>query len=87
MQGRRWPDVESRFEQMWTMTLRALDDIKESVRVAAAALVRTLRGLTLRVADPELSPAADAAAAIKAALPLLLAKGARVNYIMTSYHT
>ena len=27
-QGRRWPDVESRFEQMWSMTLRALDDIK-----------------------------------------------------------
>jgi proteasome component ECM29 len=73
--------VESRFEQMWTMTLRALDDIKESVRVAAAALVRTLRGLTLRVADPELSPAADAAAAIKAALPLLLAKGARANKV------
>ena len=49
--------------------------LQESVRVAAAALVRTLRGLTLRVADPELTPAADAAAAIKAALPLLLAKG------------
>lgn len=43
--------------------------------MAAAALVRTLRGLTLRMADPELSPVADAAAAIKAALPLLLAKG------------
>ena len=43
--------------------------------MASAALVRTLRGLTLRMADPELSPAADAAAAIKTALPLLLAKG------------
>lgn len=43
--------------------------------MAAAALVRTLRGLTLRMADPELTPAANAAAAIRAALPLLLAKG------------
>ncbi len=48
---------------------------QESVRVASAALVRTLRGLTLRMADPEMSPAADATAAIKTALPLLLAKG------------
>ena len=53
---------------IWTLT-------QESVRVAATALVRTLRGLTLRMADPDLTPAADAAAAIKAALPLLLAKG------------
>ena len=58
------------------MTLRALDDIKESVRGAAAALVRTLRGLTLRVADPQLSPPAHATAAIAVALPLLLEKGA-----------
>ena len=43
--------------------------------MASAALVRTLRGLTLRMADPELSPAADVTAAIKTALPLLLAKG------------
>lgn len=75
-QGRRWPEVESRFEEFWTMTLRALDDIKESVRAAAATLVRTLRGLTLRVADPQLSPPAHAKAAIAVALPLLLEKGA-----------
>ena len=74
-QGRRWPEVESRFEEFWSMTLRALDDIKESVRAAAATLVRTLRGLTLRVADPQLSPPDHAKAAIAVALPLLLEKG------------
>lgn len=65
------------------MTLRALDDIKESVRAAAATLVRTLRGLTLRVADPQLSPPAHAKAAISVALPLLLEKGAtgRASYM------
>ena len=57
------------------MTLRALDDIKESVRAAAGTLIRTLRGLTLRVADPQLSPPSHAKAAIAVALPLLLEKG------------
>lgn len=76
LQGRRWPEVASRFEQFWSMTLRALDDIKESVRAAATTLVRTLRSLTLRVADPQLSPPAHATAAITVALPLLLEKGA-----------
>jgi hypothetical protein len=32
-QGRRWPDVEKRFADMWGMALRALDDVKESVRL------------------------------------------------------
>jgi hypothetical protein len=31
LQGRRWPDVEKRFADMWGMALRALDDVKESV--------------------------------------------------------
>lgn len=31
-QGRRWAEVEGKFEAMWSMALRALDDIKESVR-------------------------------------------------------
>ncbi len=32
-QGRRWAEVEGKFEAMWSMALRALDDIKESVRL------------------------------------------------------
>lgn len=27
-QGRRWPELQSHFEPMWSMALRALDDIK-----------------------------------------------------------
>ncbi len=41
------------------MMLRAVDDIKESVRVAALALSRTVRGITLRLVDPELTPKAQ----------------------------
>jgi hypothetical protein len=34
-----------------------------------------VRGLTLRLADPELTPPAEGRAAVAAALPLLLEKG------------
>jgi hypothetical protein len=44
--------------QMWTMALRAFDDVKESVRAAAAGLLRSLRGLSLRLMDRQQSPAA-----------------------------
>jgi hypothetical protein len=43
---------------MWTMALRAFDDVKESVRAAAAGLLRSLRGLSLRLMDRQQSPAA-----------------------------
>jgi len=75
LQGRRWPAVADKFEAMWTMALRALDDIKESVRASAVTLARALRSLTLRVTDREHSAPADAAAAVGISLPLLLDKG------------
>lgn len=40
------------------MALRALDDVKESVRSAAGGLVRALRGLSLRIMDVHQTPAA-----------------------------
>lgn len=125
LQGRRWQDVKSRFEEIWTMAFRTLDDIKarfspcfsalnkeaccahrsvphallagcceaerfwlswdrlmmalywqESVRSAATGLIRTLRGLTLRLADPQYTPTAEATAAISVTLPFLLKSGA-----------
>ena len=77
LQGRRWPQLKSLFEELWSITLRAMDDIKESVRAAAATLLRSVRGLTLRLCDPAATPAADAAEATAVALPLLLQKGAK----------
>jgi hypothetical protein len=44
--------------QLWVMGLRAADDVKESVRGAAASLVRSLRGISLRIMDAQQSPAA-----------------------------
>lgn len=46
--------------QLWVMGLRAADDVKESVRGAAGGLVRSLRGLSLRLMDAAQSPAAGA---------------------------
>lgn len=39
-QGRRWEELAPHFEALWGMTLRVIDDIKESVRVAGVALAR-----------------------------------------------
>jgi hypothetical protein len=52
-----------------------MDDIKESVRSAAFVLVRTVRSLTLRLCDRELTPTTDVQQCVAVALPLLLEKG------------
>lgn len=57
------------------MTLRALDDIKDSVRAAAAGALRSLRSVTLRLADPAASPPGDAQQAVALMLPFLLSQG------------
>jgi hypothetical protein len=39
------------------MALRAFDDVKESVRASAAGLLRSLRGISLRLMDRSQTPA------------------------------
>jgi len=46
------------------------------VRSAATGLIRTLRGLTLRLADPQHTPQSEAAAAVAITLPFLVESGA-----------
>jgi proteasome component ECM29 len=70
LQGRAWAEVGPYLGRAWTMALRAMDDIKESVRAAGAALSRTLRGLTLRLVDTHYTPAAGARALAPAAVVL-----------------
>ena len=45
------------------------------MRSAATILGRSLRGLTLRLVDPNLTHGPDAAAALAAAIPLMLEQG------------
>ena len=75
IQGRRWEEVRPHFAALWTGAFRTMDDVKESVRQAGLTLVRCVRGLTLRLADRELTPASEGKEAIGAALPLLLQMG------------
>lgn len=63
--------MSQRLEEVWVMALRAMDDIKESVRTAAAKLVRTLRGLTLRLCDP--------AHSLKVQLPTSIRESSRLG--------
>ncbi len=55
---RRWAQLAQHFGPLWEMSLRALDDIKETVRQAALTLARSVRGLTLRLVDVQQSGAA-----------------------------
>lgn len=40
--GRRWSDLRPHIASVWTMTLRAVDDIKETVRRQALGLARSV---------------------------------------------
>ena len=49
--------------------------VQESVRAAAAILLRTLRGLTLRLVDPSHTPKGEAVEAVNVVLPFLVKGG------------
>ncbi|CAI5476237.1 unnamed protein product [Closterium sp. Yama58-4] len=73
--SRRFAEVSSHLEQVWVVSFRACDDIKDSVRVAGEKLCRAATSLTVRLCDPTLTPRADAHAACSIVLPVLLAQG------------
>ncbi len=59
---------------MWETLLRPLDDIKDSVRDAAASCVNVLSKVSVRLCDPHSSPASEAREAAFIVLPFLLHK-------------
>lgn len=62
--SRTWEQVKGRLAEFWYITLRALDDIKESVRKAAAGTGRALSELSVHLCDPSQSGAEIAAQAV-----------------------
>lgn len=48
---RPYAEVEPYLERVWVVSLRVVDDIKETVRLAGGSLCRTVRGLTVRLTD------------------------------------
>ncbi|KAF2769317.1 ARM repeat-containing protein [Teratosphaeria nubilosa] len=72
VQGRQLNKYEQYLERIWTQCFKVLDDIKESVRAAAASLARTLTGVLTRALETDHSSTKNASAMLKHVLPFLL---------------
>ncbi|KAF2842823.1 ARM repeat-containing protein [Patellaria atrata CBS 101060] len=72
VQGRPLERYESYLEQIWTVCFKVLDDIKLSVRAAAASLARTLTGILTRSLEATDSSSKSADVMLKNVLPFLL---------------
>ena len=72
LQGRTWPQLRDVLCRMWSLAFRAADDIKESVRVAGVQLLKTLKRVTLRFADPQVMSSDIVSEVVGQILPVLL---------------
>ncbi len=70
--GRPLNKYEQYLERIWTQCFKVLDDIKESVRTAAASLARTLTGVLTRALEADHTSTKNASAMLKHVLPFLL---------------
>ena len=75
LSGRTFKEVEQYLARLWELCLRAIDDIKETVRLAGEGMCRSLRSLTLRLCDAHHSGPSEVKETIKIVLPILLQKG------------
>lgn len=73
LNGRSLDSVIEYLPQLWTMCLRDMDDIKESVRNAAEVACNTLHAVSIRVCDANQGKIAKEA--IHGLLPVLLEQG------------
>lgn len=72
VQGRRLEKYEKYLERIWSMCFKVLDDIKESVRAAAASLARVMTGVLTRALEADSQASKTATAMLKHVLPFLL---------------
>ncbi|KAL6716269.1 proteasome component M29 [Lecanora helva] len=72
VQGRRLEKYESFLTEIWEVTFKVCDDIKESVRTAAMALARVLTGILTRGLESGESSAQSSEKMLKHVLPFLL---------------
>lgn len=70
--GRPLEKYEKYLERIWTQCFKVLDDIKESVRAAAASLARSMTGVLTRTLEADHSSTKNASAMLKHVLPFLL---------------
>lgn len=72
VQGRRLEKYEPYLERIWAVCFKVLDDIKESVRAAAASLARVMTGVLTRALEADTTASKNASAMLKHVLPFLL---------------
>ncbi|KAI9114257.1 hypothetical protein K1719_014907 [Acacia pycnantha] len=75
IQGRKFHEVEMHLKRLWSAAFRAMDDIKETVRISGEKLCRSVTTLTTRLCDVSLTDMSDARQAMDIVLPFLLAEG------------
>ncbi|CDF38415.1 unnamed protein product [Chondrus crispus] len=71
--SRTWLQMKDMLAEIWVITLRALDDIKESVRKAAGGTGRSLSELSVHLCNPAQVGEEIAAEAMKVVIPGILA--------------
>lgn len=79
LQGRSVEEIEKYLENIWIMSFRALDDIKESVRTAAFKTCRALTLMTVKYCDPKHVTAAEGQRVLDIIIPFLVGKGLLSN--------
>ncbi|KAF3455353.1 hypothetical protein FNV43_RR05803 [Rhamnella rubrinervis] len=75
IQGRKFSQVGKHMKRLWSAAFRAMDDIKETVRISGDKLCRAVTSLTMRICDVSLTASSDASQAMGIVLPFLLAEG------------
>ncbi|CAJ1327123.1 unnamed protein product, partial [Effrenium voratum] len=53
--GREWREVSCIFEDLWTITVKLMDDMEERIQAVVKPFVRMMRNLTLRLCDVKVS--------------------------------
>ncbi|KAJ3286443.1 hypothetical protein HDU79_006472 [Rhizoclosmatium sp. JEL0117] len=75
MHGRQLAQIKPYLQETWAMCFRALDDIKESVRVAAFTACKTLTNVTVRYCDPTVVSVKEGQEIMDIVMPFFLTKG------------
>ncbi|KAJ4724481.1 Proteasome-associated ECM29 [Melia azedarach] len=75
IQGRKFDQVGKHLRRIWTAAFRAMDDIKETVRIAGDRLCRAVTSLTIRLCDVTLTEISYTSQAMDIVLPFLLTEG------------
>ncbi|KAJ6794863.1 proteasome-associated protein ECM29-like protein isoform X3 [Iris pallida] len=75
VQGRKFFQVSKHLRRIWMTAFRAMDDIKETVRISGDSLCRAVSSLTIRLCDVSLTAVPDASETMDIVLPFLLVEG------------